>query len=225
MKITDIRTITLRYEGQQFFDAVHSLKTRTCVIVEVHTDEGLVGIGEAAGRPEVIRAIIEGDLAPMLLGQDSFQIERFWATQWTRMGSRARKGYVIMAMGGIDIALWDLMGKAARLPVYQLLGGFASKIPAYASGGFYAVGKGIPELVEEARGFVAQGFRMMKMKVGRLPSALWVDSDLARSSLLEDIKRVTVVREVLGPERHLMVDANCVWDAATAIKMGGEGEK
>ncbi len=227
MTITEVRVLTLRGPGWALFDAARSCAPggwRSICIVEVHTDAGLIGFGEAAGRPEVIRAIIEKDLAPMLVGQDPMHIERLWATQWSRMLLRGRTGYVSIAMGGIDIALWDLKGKAVGLPVYKLLGGFADRIPAYYSGGFYAVGKGIPELQEEARSALAKGFQMMKMKVARSPSELYGDSEAARATLKDDLARVAAVREVLGPDRLLMVDANCVWDVATAIRMGREFE-
>jgi len=106
-----------------------------------------------------------------------------------------------------------------------LLGGFTDKVIAYATAGFYAIGKGIPELKDEYRNYVARGFRMMKMKVGRQGSDLCPESKVACVTMREDVERVAAVREVIGSERTLMVDANCAWNPATAIKMGREFEK
>jgi L-alanine-DL-glutamate epimerase-like enolase superfamily enzyme len=227
MKILDVRTRILSQQIPQLFNSMNSSSARTCLVVEIHTDEGLTGIGEAAcyGYPEIVEGIINRISKPLLVGKDPFQIERLWATQRRKMGESRSRGYAMLAMSGIDIALWDLLGKTVGMPIYRLLGGFTDKIMAYATAGFYAIGKGIPDLKDEYRNFVAKGFRMMKMKVGRQGSDLWPESKLSCVTLREDIERVAAVREVIGPERTLMVDANCAWDPATAIKMGREFEK
>ncbi|MHB1007446.1 MAG: mandelate racemase/muconate lactonizing enzyme family protein [Chloroflexota bacterium] len=227
MRITDIRTLTLAYEGPQVMDATHTLGRRTALLVEVHTDEGLIGIGEAesSGKPEITKAIIDTEFRPMLLGANPLDIERLWALMYRRSLSHGRKGYVLYAISGIDIALWDLLGKVAGLPVYRLLGAYTDAVPAYASGGFYAVGKGKQQLAEEMAGYVEQGFRAVKMKIGRSTNDLFAHSDVCRTSEHEDLERVAAVREAVGPDIKIMVDANTVWDPPTAIRMGREMEK
>ena len=130
------------------------------------------------------------------------------------------------AISGIDIALWDLAGKVAHLPLYRLLGAYRDKVEAYASGGFYQEGKDIAALVEEAGTYVSQGYRAMKMKIGRNPSTqtnlreMLAMHDQCVVSLEEDLARVEAVRRVLGREAKLMVDINCAWSPALAIQMG-----
>jgi L-alanine-DL-glutamate epimerase-like enolase superfamily enzyme len=227
MKILDVHTRILSQQMPQLFNSTSSSSAGTYLVVEIHTDEGLTGIGEGAcyGYPEIVEGIINRISKPLLVGKDPFQIERLWAAQRRKMGESRSRSYAMYAMSGIDIALWDLLGKSVGMPIYRLLGGFTDKIMAYATSGFYAIGKGIPELKDEYRNYLAKGFRMMKMKVGRQGSDLWPESKLACVTLREDVERVAAVREVIGSERTLMVDANCAWNPATAIKMGREFEK
>ena len=230
MRITDVRTIAVEVKlPQTVFDANYTMATKPALLVEVHTDAGLVGLGEAAhfGGPMASTSqVIEHELKPYLVGEDPRDIERLWERMHRRAYKHARGGIVIAAISGIDIALWDLRGKMANMPVWRLLGGYRKRVPAYATGGFYAEGKGINELVAEMQTYVAAGFRAVKMKVGRNSniemSALRASSErgVAEVSLEEDIRRVAAVREAIGPDIRLAVDANGAWDVATAIKMG-----
>jgi hypothetical protein len=135
-------------------------------------------------------------------------------------------GIVINALSGIDIALWDIAGKVARLPLYRLLGGCRNRVEAYASGGFYQEGKSVDDLAAEAEGYRARGFKGMKMKIGRNPSTQTHLRHLAGGAHLcevephEDIARVAAVRKALGPKAKLMADVNCAWSPAMAIAMG-----
>ena len=137
-----------------------------------------------------------------------------------------RRGVVINAISGIDIALWDIAGKVARLPLYRLLGGCRDRVEAYASGGFYQDGKSADDLAGEAEGYRARGFKGMKMKVGRNPSTqthlrhLVEHAERCEVEPEEDIVRVAAVRRALGPRDKLMVDVNCAWSPAFAIEMG-----
>jgi L-alanine-DL-glutamate epimerase-like enolase superfamily enzyme len=130
------------------------------------------------------------------------------------------------AISGIDIALWDIAGKAAGLPLYRLLGAARDRVEVYASGGFYEEGKSIDDLAAEAEGYRARGFRGMKMKVGRNPSTgshlrhLVGEAERCEVDAQEDIARVAAVRRALGQKAKLMVDANCAWSPAFAIEMG-----
>jgi L-alanine-DL-glutamate epimerase-like enolase superfamily enzyme len=130
------------------------------------------------------------------------------------------------AIAGIDMALWDLIGKAVGQPVYRLLGQFRDRVPAYASAGFFREGEGLAELAKECRAYREQGFKGVKIKVGRnrglspfSPMEFTAGNDLCTTTLAEDLERVRVAREAIGPEMALMVDVNCSWSSETAVKM------
>ena len=230
MKITDVRTIPVEVElAETVYDANYTMATKPALLVEVETDQGLIGLGESAhfGGPMASTAqVIEHELRDYLVGQDATNIEYLWEMMHRRAYKHARGGIVIAAISGIDIALWDLRGKQAGMPLWKLLGGYRSRVPAYATGGFYAEGKGVRELVAEMETYVSHGFKAVKMKVGRNPgmelSPLRVMDNRGRCevSLAEDLERVAAVRKAIGPEILLMVDANGAWDVATAVKMG-----
>jgi L-alanine-DL-glutamate epimerase-like enolase superfamily enzyme len=230
MKITDIRTIPLSFRATNpSMSAASFNAARNALIVEIETDSGLVGIAEAgaAGGPLAsTAAVIEHELKPLLIGQDPLMIERLWQLMFARSRQHGRRGIVMHAISGIDIALWDIAGKAAGLPLYRLFGAYTDRVEVYASGGFYQRGKDIDALAQEAAGYAARGFRAMKMKIGRYDFTgtnfrqLLNQPELCEVTVQEDIDRVAAVRRALGPDRRLMVDANCVWSPATAIKMG-----
>jgi D-galactarolactone cycloisomerase len=230
VKIRDIRTIALSYTCEPPYGSAGGMQARRGgLLVEIETDSGLVGIGEAGtggGPASVTQAVIEQELAPLLLGEDPLLIEGHWQKMFVRTRTHGRRGIIINAISGIDIALWDLAGKVAKLPVYKLLGACRDKVEAYASGGFYQEGKGVAELAAEAEGYRARGFRGMKMKVGRNPStgthlrSLTAGAEICEVDPSEDIARVAAVRRALGPNAKLMVDVNCAWSPSVAIEMG-----
>ena len=230
MRIRDVRTIPLEYPlPHPVFDANYLMATKPALVVEVETDSGLIGLGEAAhfgGPLRSTQVVIEGELRDHLLGEDPRDIERLWEQMHQRAYKHARGGLVIAAMSGIDIALWDLRGQMAGMPLWRLLGGYRRRVPAYATGGFYAEGKGIRELCDEMQAYCQHGFRAVKMKVGRnsdiqgSPLRAMVHRGICEVSLAEDLARVRAVRETVGPEVRLMIDANGAWDVPTAVKMG-----
>jgi L-alanine-DL-glutamate epimerase-like enolase superfamily enzyme len=230
MKIADIRTIPLSYRCEEpYMSAAGAQMVRSALLVEIETDTGLVGIGEAgsAGGPLAsTRVVVEQELKPLLLGEDPLRIEWLWQKMFQRSRQHGRRGIVMHAISGIDIALWDLAGKVAKMPLYRLLGAYRDKVEAYASGGFYQEGKDVTALANEAAKAVEQGFRAMKMKIGRNPSTqsnlreMLAHHDLCVVSLEEDLARVEAVRQALGREAKLMVDVNCAWSPALAIQMG-----
>ncbi len=230
MQIRDVRTISVEYTlPRPVFDANYTMASKPALLVEVETDTGLLGLGEAAhfGGPLVSTAtVIEQELRPHLLGQDPREIERLWELMHRRAYKHARGGIVIAAISGVDIALWDLRGKLAGMPLWRLLGGYRRRVPAYATGGFYAEGKGVRELADEMRAYCRHGFRAVKLKVGRnsgiegSPLRAMADRGVCEVSLAEDLARVRAVREAIGPDVRLMVDANGAWDVPTAVRMG-----
>jgi D-arabinonate dehydratase len=227
MKIVDIRTIPLSYRCEPPYGSAGGMQARRgSLLVEIETDERVIGIGEAGVGGSVTANVVERVLRPMLIGEDPLLIEGLWQKMFARTRQFGRRGIVINAISGIDIALWDIAGKVARLPLYRLLGGCRDKVEAYASGGFYQEGKSADDLAGEAEGYRARGFKGMKMKVGRNPSTqthlrhLVDQAGRCEVEPEEDIVRVAAVRRALGPRDKLMVDVNCAWSPAFAIEMG-----
>ncbi len=227
MKIVDIRAIPLSYRCDPPYGSAGGMQNaRGSLLVEVETDAGITGIGEAGVGGGSAAHVVEHQLRPLLVGEDPLLIEGLWQKMFARTRQFGRRGIVMNAISGIDIALWDIAGKVARMPVYRLLGACRDRVEAYASGGFYQEGKSADDLAGEAEGYRAQGFRGMKMKIGRNPSTQTHLRHLAANSRLcevepeEDIARVAAVRKALGPKAKLMVDANCAWSPAMAIEMG-----
>jgi L-alanine-DL-glutamate epimerase-like enolase superfamily enzyme len=227
MKIAAIRTIALSAPVDPPYASASGVQSRRGgLLVEVETDTGIVGIGEAGLGGGATATVIEKDLAPMLVGEDPLMIEGLWQKMFARTRQYGRRGIVMQGISGIDIALWDIAGKVAKLPVYQLLGACRDRVEAYASGGFYQEGKSAADLAGEAEGYRARGFRGMKMKVGRNPSTqthlreLIGNKGFCEVDPGEDLARVAAVRRALGPHAKLMVDVNCAWSPAFAIEMG-----
>jgi L-alanine-DL-glutamate epimerase-like enolase superfamily enzyme len=215
-------------------DAVHYIPGRAALLVEVTCDDGRVGTGESAiygGSASAIEALIHDVLAPRVLGADPTRPELLWQRMLWPSHQLGTGGALPMALSGIDIAVWDLLGQLAGLPLSRLLGGHQDQVRAYASGGFYFDGKDAAALAEEFKACVARGYRHGKLKVGRTPDtpmnplAHMVEPDFAAVSLAEDLARVRAVREAVGDDFHLMVDANNAWDLSTALAAGREYDR
>ncbi|MBV9203033.1 MAG: mandelate racemase/muconate lactonizing enzyme family protein [Alphaproteobacteria bacterium] len=227
MKIVDIRTTPLSYRCEPPYGSAGGMQARRgSLLVEIETDERVIGIGEAGVGGGTTQDVIRRVLEPMLIGEDPLLIERLWQKMFAHTRQYGRRGIVMNAISGIDIALWDIVGKVAQLPLYRLLGGCRERVEAYASGGFYQEGKSVEDLAAEAEGYRARGFKGMKMKVGRNPSTqthLRHIVDHAQLCEVEpevDIARVAAVRRALGSQTKLMVDVNCAWSPSFAIEMG-----
>jgi L-alanine-DL-glutamate epimerase-like enolase superfamily enzyme len=215
-------------------DAVHYIPGRAALLVEVTCDDGRVGTGESAiygGSASAIEALIHDVLAPRVLGADPTRPELLWQRMLWPSHQLGTGGALPMALSGIDIAVWDLLGQLAGLPLSRLLGGHQDQVRAYASGGFYFDGKDAAALAEEFKACAARGYRHGKLKVGRTPDtpmnplAHMVEPDFATVSLAEDLARVRAVREAVGDDFHLMVDANNAWDLSTALAAGREYDR
>jgi L-alanine-DL-glutamate epimerase-like enolase superfamily enzyme len=228
MIITDVTTIKLRYDMPlAMADAIHYMPHRNTLLVQVHTDEGITGIGEAAaygGTLESAEAVILGELKQTIVGCDPFQVERLWKLMATRAHQRGQRGMLFMCISGVDIALWDIIGQAVKTPLYRLMGGYRDTLDAYASAGFYAGNKGPAQLAEEVAGYAERGFRTAKIKVGRNPELMlnplhnMAAKDYATATMDEDVARVEAVRKAVGPKMRLAVDANNAWTPSEALR-------
>jgi L-alanine-DL-glutamate epimerase-like enolase superfamily enzyme len=215
MKITRVEAIHLRLpEVNERCDG-----SQETLVARVHTDEGIVGLGEADSSSHVARAIIEAPvshkicrgLAECVVGQDPFEVERLVHRMYEGAIFFGRQGAAIQAMSALEIALWDIMGKAARRPVYKLLGGgFRKSFRAYAS---ILFGDTPDETRRIGEGLARQGYRAVKFGWGPMGQ-----------SEASDIAHVRAAREGVGPDCELMVDAGLCWDTATAIRRAGQFE-
>lgn len=196
-------------------DRVTSFATRTVAardygLVRVRTSDGAEGIGfcyaGSSGGGLVTHAVREL-FAPLLIGQDPYRVEGLWERMYGEAILQGRAGAVMRALSIIDIALWDRNARAAGLPLYKFMGAHAEEsVDAYASGGYYLDGKTPQMLGAEMAGYVSQGFRAVKMKVGRLSPS-------------QEEERIAAAREAIGPDVLLMLDANNAWsDLPTALR-------
>lgn len=188
-------------------------KTRGSCIVEIETADGIVGWGECYGPSAVAKAYIDTQFAPRIIGRDAFDVEVIWEDLYNRIKDYGGKGMAASALSGIDIALWDIIGKATGRPIHKLIGGaHRSEVTCYATGLYFIdMDRLIEEAVEEARGYVEEGFTAVKMKIGLGDPKL-------------DIRRVAAVREAVGDKTRLMVDANHCMTVPQAIRIGRELE-
>lgn len=216
MKITDITVERFAWpRPQPIRNGKYTYVTVGLNLVSVHTDQGITGLGwgggTAAGRPgEIVNALTE-HYKQALIGEDPFAYRRHWDAMW-QPKIVGRRGLSTQVLSAIDIALWDIMGKALGASVHRLLGAYTNRIPAYIAGGYYEEGKGHRELAREMEENIALGARAVKMKVGGV-------------SINEDVERVRVVRETIGPDIRLMVDANNAYAAYEAIEMARKIER
>lgn len=202
MRITDIRTVTVRVPVERpTAIATRQLGAREYILVWIDTDIGHTGIGYTyAGTVggQAVKHLLQDALRPLLLGQDPRLIERHWAAMYQEVLLTGRRGAAIRAISAVDLALWDLLGKLADLPLYRLLGGWTDEVPAYASGGYYRPGDPLENIREEMLSYRELGFTDMKIKVGG-------------AAFDVDVARVRAAREAIGPAARLALDANNAW--------------
>ena len=227
MKITEVRTRVVQWEGKTvplpphfctnpmdlvaFREAsMGNFAFHNWLLVEIFTDAGLVGLGNAALSPVVTKSLIDIYLKPLLLGADPWDVEYLWQQMYRRTLAFGRKGVALIAISAVDIALWDLLGKAAKQPVFRLLGGRTKeRIPVYASR-LYAMP--IAELRAEAQRYKAEGYTMMKLRFG------WGPLDGAEG-MQKNLELVRTVREVVGDGVDIMTDAYMGWSLDYAKRM------
>lgn len=212
LTITSMKVLRLRFPGR-------TARKRNSIIesgggapgmtyLELYTDGGIVGRSIPAGGLNTV----ETEVFPRIKGENPFFVERIWDRMYHHNRKPVAKGDYIRAMGAVDIAVWDIIGKALGLPVYKVLGAYSEKIRVYAAGGYYEEGKGLKELAKEMEEYVSEGFRAVKMKVGGEPMKV-------------DEQRVKAVREAVGPDVDILIDANNKWTAYEAIRFGRMVEK
>jgi len=214
VKITSIKSHVLRYElenelgySQQYY------KHRTAHLVEIETDENITGWGECFGPGNIALAnkfIVEKVIQPLIKGENPTNKEYIWHKVYNSLRDSGQKGMPIQALSGIDIALWDILSKKANLPLYQLLGGKCNnQIPVYGYG-MMLQEKPVEQLIElfqkEAKEIKEKNFKAMKMKIGIGPK--------------NDLKLVKAVREAIGDDYKLMVDANHAYNLSDALQVG-----
>lgn len=209
MKITKVSAEIYKVPThREMHDAIREFSTLDLVFAQVETDEGIFGRGFTYniiphGGSE-IRSLIANDIDALVRGMDPRNHERVWYQMWRSMDWVGRGGIAVLAVAAADNALWDLKSKLAGMPLYKLLGGTREMVPVYNTDGGW-LNHSVEQLVEESRKVVAAGFRGTKIKVGK-------------EDPMEDCERIAAVREVLGPKRTLMVDANECFTHAEAIK-------
>jgi L-alanine-DL-glutamate epimerase-like enolase superfamily enzyme len=191
--------------------ATRTVHAREYALVKVRTADGIEGVGfcyAGSSAGNLVVSAIRDLLAPIVVGRDAYMVERHWAAMYQESLLQGRAGAVMRGISMIDTALWDRNARAAGLPLYKYLGGACEddRVPAYASGGYYLPNKTDAMLADEMAGYVAQGFRAVKMKVGRLDEQ-------------SEEHRIAAVREAIGPDVLLMLDANNAWsDLPTALR-------
>ena len=208
MKITDVRAYTICAPlAKPWRIAGLVMSEMTATLVEVEADNGLIGYGEALTRlgPSAAREVVTSILKPVVVGEDPLRVDVLWERMFSTMKSRGHwKGFMIEAMSGVDIALWDLAGKALRQSVATLLGGrHREKLEAYASSIMLMDRE---EMAKEAADLVRRGYRKIKVKLG-----LGAETDLGN---------IRAIREAVGSEIGIMLDANCGYAAEEALRLG-----
>jgi L-alanine-DL-glutamate epimerase-like enolase superfamily enzyme len=207
MKIDHIDVINLRYEyplEQRFTYAGGVCTGRLSSLILVYTDTGPVGVGSAYSHPGLVWLVVKQQLEPLLRGRDPREVEFLWDRMYAVTRWYGRKGAAMSALGGLDVAFWDLRGKAQGKPVWALLGGQRASCPAYASALLWK--PDVPMLAAEARRHLARGFRRMKMRLGR--------------SEEYDTEAVHTVRKAIGKDNDLMADASMRYHVTLAQRIG-----
>lgn len=211
MKITDVEAIIVKQPDISMIGD----GSQDTIVIKVHTDEGITGLGEVDSSPYVVKSIIDTPashmvcmgLKELVVGEDPFDVEKIWYKMYEKSYYYGRRSVAIHAMSGIDMAIWDIMGKAVGKPVHKLMGGsYRNKLPAYCSILMPDTEDEIKKIVDK---YMPKGFKGIKFGWGALGQ-----------SKEKDIRLVRAARKALGSEALLMIDIGMVWrDVKTAIEM------
>lgn len=235
MKIKSVEAIVLSYKYEKAIsDALNVFDTRNAVLVKLTADNGLIGWGESAcfgGPPFSTAHMIEHELARYVIGEDPTDIMKILQHMWVGSRMHGRAGLTAAAMSGIDIALWDMIGKLAGLPLYKVVGAYRDQLIPYASAGFYQAGKDAAGLAEEVGRYMEQGYRYAKIKCARTPAEFMSPvndmpfPEYNTWTMEEDLERIEACAKAVKGKGRLMVDGNGAWTPFDAIKVGRELEK
>jgi L-alanine-DL-glutamate epimerase-like enolase superfamily enzyme len=209
--ITGLKTTLLRvpWPGEPPPNGIMAAQDRQYVVLEIMTKGGITGMGylqPLRGGSETIDACIKEMIAPMVIGRDATEVEGIWQSLWKGTYWMGRSGVTVFAQSAVDIALWDIVGKRAGLPLYRLWGKCRDAVPAYGSGCWRGLGR--DGMIDRAKQFVGMGMKAIKMQVAHIRP--W----------REDVKNVHAMRDALGPDIEIMIDVNMGWTADTAIQAG-----
>lgn len=210
MKVTGFKITPVKVPlARPIATSIHRIDSVGFVLLELETDAGLLG----QSCVQMLNAERLGALSEMVgayehfvSGRDPHDIGAIWQDIWTEINPIGHKGLSIAALTAVDVACWDLVGKAADQPLHRLFGACRDRVPTYASGGLW-LSLSIDELLAEAGEFIEAGFRAMKIRLGK------ADMD-------EDVERVRLLREAIGPGIELLADANQGLDVKRAIRLG-----
>lgn len=215
LRITGLKTDILRFApGRVYSDAIHRFgEDRGGVVLRLETNAGITGwayssFGMIKGGPRVVQALLEEELKPVLVGQDPAMVKKLRAAMWSATEYHGVQGVATFAMAAADIAIWDILGKHAKLPVWKMLGGFRASMPVYnMCGWYYDNDADLSQYRKQIEAALEEGFRAVKIKTGR-------------GSIEEDIRRIELAKQLLGKERRVMVDANQALNRNEAIRRG-----
>jgi len=215
LKIAAIETDRLKNPpGSPYYDAIHELGVENgSVVLRLRTDAGITGwahssFGMIAGGPQVVQTILEQEVKPVLLGKDPAFPRRIRADLWKALEYQGVGGVAQFAIAAVDIAIWDILGKQAGLPVYKMLGAFRERMPVYSMSGWYYDNDGdLSRFKRAVSTAVEQGYHAVKIKVGR-------------ASQEDDVRRIRAALDIVGKNRRLMVDANQVFNRNEALRRG-----
>lgn len=216
MIIKDIkaRNIRIPLDDPKTFSTKH-ITYRDYTLVNIITDDGIEGWGFVWGLP-VVKPVVEM-VKDLLIGEPAYATIRLWNKMFNTLDRWDRSGIAMRAISVIDHALWDIIGKSVNQPIYRLLGACREEVPVYYSAGYYPSScKTNNELLnfmeKEFGGAYERGFRAFKMKIGAASPSF-------------DVERIAVARKTIGPDCHLMLDANCKYDPETIIPMAKKFEQ
>jgi L-alanine-DL-glutamate epimerase-like enolase superfamily enzyme len=215
LKITAMETEVLRMPpGKPFMDAIHRFGADSGgVVLRLKTNANITGwayisFGAEAGGPRVVEDILQGELKAALIGQDPTLSKKLRAEMWKAAEYSGTQGPVTFAMAAVDMALWDIVGKAAKMPVFRLLGGYRTSLPTYdMCGWYYDNDDDLTQFQKQVQGAMEEGFHAVKIKVGRY-------------TLDDDVKRIRAAQALLGKDHRLMVDANQKFNFTDALARG-----
>lgn len=224
MKITRINATPLHLPVSVSIGGRTKNTSLSLCLVDIETDTGLIGTGMTAiTEEEVIGSIVNDIVAPNLMGLDPMRHEQIWEKLYWLLTPRGQSGYASHAIAAIDLALWDIKGQALGQPCWRLLGGARSQVPVYATFGFAFFER--DELAQAARNWVERGFKRLKMTVGHHGMQRRDEPRPLDEVIAEDLRRIQAVREAVGPDVQLYIDANCSLDYFHALSLAQRMEQ